>query len=290
MKYKKKSNRVLNPKRIALLIQYNGAGYSGWQRQPNQLTIQQILEESISQLSSFNPAIAIAAGRTDAGVHASGQVVHFDYSGPIPPNRWAAALNGRLPSSIRVIKSTESPKYWHACFSAIYRRYRYTIYNGCSPNLFLEPWSWHRYQYQIDESLIHDALEGLIGFHDFTAFQKAGSKRKNAYTTIQDFQVKRIGDLIEIELQATGFLYGMMRLLVGQLVALGEHKLKLKDFEKRWKECRREEVRESAPAKGLCFLKAGYKEDFLMNKTSYKTFPTMVVEALDSPLKPTIGH
>ena len=130
---------------------------------------------------------------------------------------------------------------WHACFSASYRRYRYTLHNGRLPNLFLAPWSWHRYQVRLDEDLMRHALEGMLGRHDFAAFERAGSSRSHSVTTLQEVSVLRRGDLIEVELQASGFLYGMVRLVMGQLVALAEGRLALATFERRWRSGAREE-------------------------------------------------
>ena len=217
-----------------------------------------MLEDAIAQLDPHRPVQTFAAGRTDAGVHAAGQVVHFDCSGPIPARKWAPALNGRLPSTIRVRESVARPLDWHACYSATYRRYRYTIHNGRRPNLFLSPWSWHRYQHRLDESRMRDALSSMLGLHDFSAFMKAGSRRAHARTTVQEVLVERQGDLLRVEIQASGFLYGMVRLLMAQLVAVGEHRLSVAAFEQRWRERRRHEVKEAAPATGLCLLRAGY--------------------------------
>ena len=184
-------------------------------------------------MEPFYPIKLIAAGRTDSGVHAAGQVAHFDSVGQVPVDRWPSALNGRLPSSIRVRDSSEQKFDWHACYSAKFRRYRYIIYNGCTPNLFLEPWSWHRYQYALDENLMLEAASRLIGYFDFSAFQRSGSNRNNSFTTIQDVKLVRKGDLVFVEVQASGFLYGMVRLIVGQLVAIGEHRLSINDFDMR---------------------------------------------------------
>ena len=118
-------------------------------------------------------------------------MVHFDCGDRIPPAKWAPALNGRLPSTIRVRESVLRPKDWHACYSAIYRRYRYTIHNGRRPNLFLAPWSWHRYQLRLDESRMRDALNGMLGLHDFSAFMRAGSRRAHARTTVQEVELVR---------------------------------------------------------------------------------------------------
>ncbi len=260
-------------RRIALSIQYQGSAFCGWQRQKSGESVQGVIEKAISELDPHRPIKLVAAGRTDAGVHAAAQVAHFDSSGPIPVHRWTSALNGKLPCSIRVLEAIERPSNWHACHSAKYRRYRYTIYNGCCPNVFLEPLCWHRYKVCIDEILIRNALQGLLGFHDFSAFQRAGSRRAHAYTTVQAVHIERHGDVIEIEIQASGFLYGMVRLLVGQLVALGEHRISLEVFENRWMKGLRSEVKEAAPAKGLCFLRAGYEELLFSKAAWFDCFP-----------------
>ncbi len=271
------------PRRIALNIQYEGTHFCGWQRQSDAFSVQQALEEAIASLDPFRPIKTVASGRTDAGVHASGQVVHFDCSRQIPSYRWASALNGRLPQTVRVIEAVEPPKDWHACYSAKFRRYRYTIYNGRRPNLFLTNWSWHRYRIHLDESLMRKALEGIVGTHDFGAFERAGSQRAHSFTTIQEVQLERNGDLLILEIQASGFLYGMVRLLVGQLVSVGEHKLSLKIFEKRWKEKRRSEVKESAPAKGLCLIRVGYSEKIFSEPMCFDSAPKFLLNTSNPP-------
>ena len=145
-------------RRIALSLQYDGSCFRGWQRQPTGQTVQGHLEEAIKLLDPCRPIKAIAAGRTDSGVHAAGQVVHVECCGPIPVSRWASALNGKLPQKIKVREAVSRPFSWHACHSAIYRRYRYTFYNGRIPNIFLSPWSWHRYQFRLDEDLMRFAF------------------------------------------------------------------------------------------------------------------------------------
>ena len=248
--------------------------------------MQAVLEDAIAQLDPHRPVQTFAAGRTDAGVHAAGQVVHFDCSGPIPAWRWAPALNGRLPGTIRVREAVERPLSWHACYSATYRRYRYTLYNGRRPNLFLAPWSWHRYHSRLDEERMLEALQGLLGFHDFGAFMRAGSRRAHARTTIQDVGLERHGDLLSVEIQASGFLYGMVRLLMGQLVAVGEHRLSLSSFERRWRERRRSEVKDAAPPQGLCLLRAGYAEPIFSEGGWYDCQPRYFLASQDPPPDP----
>ncbi len=218
-------------------------------------------------------------------MHAAAQVVHFDAAGPIPPRRWPKALNGRLPATIRVRAAAAVPSEWHACFSARYRRYRYTIYNGRAPNLFLAPWSWHRHNVRLDEVRMEALLQELLGEHDFTAFQRAGSRRAHAITTLQEVSLERQGDLVVVEVQASGFLYGMVRLLMGQLVAVGEGRLEPEVFRRRWRERARAEVKEAAPPQGLCLLRVGYGEPVFADRACYDCQPRFLLESLDPPAR-----
>jgi tRNA pseudouridine38-40 synthase len=273
-------------RRIALCLQYHGASFHGWQRQPGRISVQQTLEEALAELDPVRPASCFAAGRTDAGVHAAGQVVHFDAAGPIPAQRWPKALNGRLPATIRVRAAAPVTNDWHACFSARYRRYRYTIYNGRTPNLFLAPWTWHRHRVRLDECTMAEVLQELRGEHDFTAFQRAGSRRADAVTTLQELSLERQGDLLVVELQASGFLYGMVRLLMGQLVAVGEGRLAPDSFRRRWRSRARHEVKEAAPPQGLCLLRVGYPEEVFPRHAWYDCQPRFQLESLDPPAIP----
>ena len=275
--------------RIALCLQYDGGPFCGWQRQPQHPSVQQTLDEAIEALDPLPAGLTaklsrtIAAGRTDTGVHAAAQVVHFDCHGPIPAPRWAPALNGRLPGSIRVRASAAVASDWHACFSAQYRRYRYCIYNARRPNLFLAPISWHRYQWRLQDQLMEELLQELLGHHDFSAFQRAGSQRAHARTTVQEVSLERDGDILTLEIQASGFLYGMVRLLVGQLVAAGEGRISPEQFRQRWRQQRRDEVKEAAPPQGLCLLRVGYPEPVFPRGAWYDCQPRYRLETSDPP-------
>ena len=118
------------------------------------------------------------------------------------------------------------------------------------------------------------ALNDLLGLHDFVAFQKAGSNRSNSFTTVQDVSIFRDGDIVTVEIQASGFLYGMVRLLMGQLVAVGEKRLSLEKFRYRWRKGLRSEVKEAAPAHGLCLIRVGYEEKIFSKEKSFDTFPS----------------
>lgn len=245
-------------------------------------SVQGVLETALRSLDA-SISSCTGAGRTDAGVHAAGQVAHFDTTGPIPVHRWPKALNGRLPASIRIAAAQGVPHDWHACFSALSRRYRYTIYNGRMPNLFLSGWSWHRYQVSIDHGVMATALNGLLGEHDFRAFQRSGSRRAHARTTIQEVDLQRQGDLVTVEIQASGFLYGMVRLLMAQLVSVGEGRLSLEAFDRRWQHGHRDEVREAAPPQGLCLLRVGYPEPVFSEAPCYDGQPRYQMVARNPP-------
>lgn len=254
------SNRQSQPtKRIALIIQYSGHRFHGWQRQPYHRTVQEDIENTISKSLGYKVSIH-GAGRTDAGVHATSQVAHFDYVGLIPPKRLAKVLNRYLPEDILIRNSEEVPIDWHARFSAQWRRYRYTLYTNKNPNLFAKSFSWHYYRYPLKVRLMLDALISLLGTHHLIAFQKKGSQRTHSWIEIQDVECYRKEAFIHIEIQANGFLYGMVRLLIGILVEVGIGKLSLADFNQIWRNQKREHVRHSAPANGLCLLGVGYPE------------------------------
>ncbi len=264
-------------KRVALLVQYDGSLYSGWQRQKNAITVQEILEIALLKISN-HVVKTFAAGRTDAGVHASGQVIHFDINCVIPGNRYSDVLNNLLPPTIRVLESVEVNDCWHACYSAIYRHYRYVINNSKFPNLFINNWSWHRYQKVLDEDLMLNASKSMEGEHDFFAFQKSGSNRANSITNIKNINIKRVEDLLLVDIKATGFLYGMVRLIVGQLVLVGEKKISPKIFTDRWLNKKKNDVKESAPAKGLCFVNAVYEENVFKEINNKDFFPVFLIK------------
>ena len=263
-------------KRVALLVQYDGYHYSGWQKQKNATTVQEILERALFKITNHTVK-TFAAGRTDAGVHASGQVVHFDIDSVIPGFSYSNILNNLLPSTIRILESVEVKNSWHACYSAVYRHYRYVINNGKFPNLFINNWSWHRYQKVLDEVLMLRASKTMEGEHDFFAFQKSGSNRTNSVTKIKNIDIKRVEDLIFVDIKATGFLYGMVRLIVGQLVLVGEKKISSDIFIDRWVNKKKNDVKESAPAKGLCFVNAVYEENVFKKVNNNDFFPLFLI-------------
>lgn len=271
----------LPAQRVALVIQYLGTRFHGWQWQPNQRTVQEEIETAIESVLHY-PVRIHAAGRTDSGVHAAAQVAHFDAPARIPAHRWAAILNSRLPDDVLIRASTAVNATWHARFSAIWRRYRYTLYTDPLPNLFIRPFAWHYYYESLNETLIQEALNPLIGRHHLAAFHRAGSKRTHSWVDVQVAECKRQGAFVYIEVQASGFLYGMMRLLVGLLVQVGRGARTPFNFTELWQAQLREQVRDAAPPQGLCLLRVGYPDFPLLPDVWFDTQPMFL---LPSPME-----
>jgi tRNA pseudouridine38-40 synthase len=265
-----------NKEKVALVIQYLGTNFHGWQRQPNRRTVQEEIEEAIAKVLKQKVTIH-GAGRTDAGVHAAAQVAHFEHNSLIPDCKWAKVLNALLPEDIKIRASAQVPADWHARFSASWRRYRYTIYTDKQPNLFVQPFTWHYYRTPIQEALMQEALIPLLGKHHLAAFHRAGSARKHSWVDIQAAECYRQDDFLYLEIQANGFLYGMVRLLVGMLLEVGIGKRSPANFTKIWIEQKREEVKYAAPAKGLCLLRVGYRDFPFPNKIWFDTQPTYII-------------
>jgi tRNA pseudouridine38-40 synthase len=256
------ASAVEEKQRVALVIQYLGTHFHGWQRQPHHRSVQEEIETALQSVLN-HPVTLHGAGRTDAGVHAAAQVAHFDAPLLVPAYRWADILNGRLAkgSPDVVIRGAAAvDENWHARFSAQWRRYRYTIYTEARPNLFVRPFAWHYYRAPLDESLIQAALDPLIGRHHLAAFHRAGSSRPHSWVDVQAANCTRQGSVIQIEIQASGFLYGMMRLLVGMLVEVGQGLRSPTQFTEVWTQQRRDLVKYAAPPQGLCLLRVGYPD------------------------------
>lgn len=264
------------PQRIALVVQYAGTHLYGWQRQTRGRTVQSEIESAIASVIG-QPVVIYGAGRTDSGVHAAAQVAHFDDPSVIPAERWAAILNSRLPDDIVIRASAEVPERWHARFSALYRRYRYTIYTAKRPNLFVRPYCWHYYNEPLELARMQAAVAPLLGKHHLAAFHRSDSGRSHSWVDVQDVGCHQSGDFISIEIQANGFLYGMVRLLVGMLVQVGNGDLSVAQFTDIWQTEQRDRVRHSAPAKGLCLLRVGYPHFPFPESIWYDTQPQFLL-------------
>jgi tRNA pseudouridine38-40 synthase len=264
--------------RVALAIQYVGTNLHGWQRQPQYRSVQGELDSILSNVLQQQIRVH-GAGRTDSGVHAAAQIAHFDAQTLVPPEKWQAILNDRLSPDIMIRGSAAVPADWHSRFSAQWRRYRYTIYTDALPNLFLAPYSWHYYQTPLDEVAMAKALAPLLGRHHLSAFHRSNSSRSHSWVDVQAVSCERTGPLIQIEIQANGFLYGMVRLIVGMLVRVGAGDLDAAAFTRIWQEEDRPAVKHSAPAKGLCLLRVGYQHMPFPEAVWFDTQPQWLLAA-----------
>jgi tRNA pseudouridine38-40 synthase len=266
--------------RIALVIQYQGTHFHGWQRQLRQRTVQEEIEQVLQSVLSV-PTTLHGSGRTDAGVHAAAQVAHFDAFTLIPAHRWANVLNSRLPDDILIRASVAVEQSWHARFSACSRRYRYTIYTDSRPNLFVRPYTWHYYLAPLDAEAMQAALIPLSGRQHLAAFHRAGSSRPHSWVEMQAAECERQGSFIQIELQASGFLYGMVRLIVGMLVEVGCGIRSPGQFTELWQQQRRDLVKYAAPPQGLCLLRVGYPDFPVPPEIWFDSQPKQVLPCIE---------
>jgi tRNA pseudouridine38-40 synthase len=210
--------------RLALGIEYDGNGFSGWQRltQPGEAglaTVQSAVEDALSTVAD-HPVLVTCAGRTDAGVHAACQVVHFDSDAVREPRGWMLGATGRLPEAVSVRWCVPVADDFHARFSAIARRYRYRLLNRAVRPALQRQWlSWERRP--LDAEAMHAAAQALLGENDFTSFRTVHCQAPHARRDLQRISVRRDGDVLEIDVQANAFLHHMVRNIVGSLIEVG---------------------------------------------------------------------
>jgi len=211
--------------RYALGVEYDGSALRGWQRlsapgTPDVETAQGLLETALTSVAGGAPVSTVCAGRTDAGVHAKCQVVHFDSEAPRAPRAWTLGVTTHLPPDMAVCWCTEVADDFNARFSAIARRYRYRILNRqIRPALNRQTLSWHWRPLNADA--MHRAAQALIGEHDFSAFRSAQCQATHARRELQNISIQREGEIITIDVQANAFLHHMVRNLVGSLLDIG---------------------------------------------------------------------
>ncbi|PKM80540.1 MAG: tRNA pseudouridine(38-40) synthase TruA [Firmicutes bacterium HGW-Firmicutes-14] len=242
---------------IKVLIEYDGTNYHGFQKQGGGLpTIQQVLEEALETLLK-HPVNVIGAGRTDAGVHARGQVINFVTECRIPVDRIALALNSLLPEDIIARETEEVDKSFHARFSALSKVYRYHIYNSRIPSAFHRNFSYHVPQ-KLDVEKIREAARYIVGIHDFSAFRAAGSKAKTSVRNVMKLEVDYKPPHLYLTIEADGFLYNMVRIITGTLLYVGKGKLSPEEVRIMVKSGCREEAGPTVPSQGLCMMEVKY--------------------------------
>jgi tRNA pseudouridine38-40 synthase len=205
--------------RIAVGIEYDGSAYHGWQSQLGTLAVQSVVERALGVIAN-HPVNMVVAGRTDAGVHAVGQVAHFDSHAARADHAWVMGANATLPADINLRWATVVPDHFHARFSAQSRSYRYLILNRAARSALAARRAW-LVRRQLDVGLMQSAAEALLGEHDFSAFRAAECQAKSPVRAISGLQVRRSGDWVIVAVTANAFLQHMVRNIVGTLVAVG---------------------------------------------------------------------
>ena len=205
--------------RIALGIEYDGTAYNGWQRQRTGIGVQSFVEKALSLVAN-EPIEVVCAGRTDSGVHASGQVIHFDTSSERSDHGWMLGVNSNLPDDISVGWVSPVDESFSARFSAVSRSYRYLILNRLARSALYARRAWWVHQ-PLHETNMHAAAQVLVGKHDYSAFRAAGCQASTPNREITSIEVIRRGDWIQLEVTANAFLQHMVRNITGSLLAIG---------------------------------------------------------------------
>lgn len=245
--------------RYLAVVSYDGSNYAGYQIQPDQLTIQAVIEQALAKMHKGKPIKITASGRTDAGVHAYGQVFHYDSELAIPEANWKKALNSLLPDDIVILKVKKVTSSFHARYDALEKTYQYVILNRADPSPFEVNYSTFIAE-ELDVSLINAACQYLIGEHDFTAFCAANSSVKgDKIRTIYDAHCKQDRDRLILSFTGNGFLYNMVRIIVGTLIEIGQGKRPVADLPKIINSKDRSLAGKTAPPQGLYLDNVTYK-------------------------------
>lgn len=256
-------------RRIAIKVQYDGTQYNGWQIQNGGRTIQGEIEKAIEILTR-EQARTIASGRTDSGVHALGQVVHFDTDSALTLQRFCIGLNGILPRDISVTNAYEAGDYFHARFGAVERTYRYRIYNHPSRSPFMRYRAMWVHE-TLDCDYLRNVMEQLIGEKDFSSFcKKRESKNINTVRRIRRVDVRREGDCINIEISGNAFLHNMIRIIVGTIVEMNKSNAEPHLLDEIIAKKDRDASGTTAPPYGLYLLRVVYDPDLSTMQCAFR--------------------
>ncbi len=241
---------------LRLTLAYDGTEYGGWQRQPNAVTIQAKLELALRRVTGEDIKTE-ASGRTDAGVHARGLAVSWRTESTLPNETLRRAVNAYLPEDICVLAVEDAPRGYHAIRDTVRKRYRYCVQAGPLRDVFQRYYVWHVW-HTLDVEAMRKAARTLVGRHDFASFQTAGSQRKTTVRTVFDLTLEEstneFGQHVTFEIEADGFLYNMVRNIVGTLVEVGRGKHPPEWVEEVLERCDRRAAGPTAPPQGLTLL------------------------------------
>ena len=250
----------LNMRNIKLTIEYDGKDFNGWQRQPNKLNIQGTIEQAIKSITGEDVELN-ASGRTDAGVHALGQVANFKTNSQIPIEKFAIAINSRLKKSIVIKKAEEVDERFHSRLNCKRKTYRYIINNSPEGTAIYRYLETHIPQ-KLNVEKMEKAVKYFIGEHDFKAFKASGTSSKSSVRIIYDAKAYQNGDKIYIELTGNGFLYNMVRIIMGTLINIGLSRNQVSDMEKIIEAKDRTKAGKTVKSCGLYLLSVDYGEKF----------------------------
>ena len=245
-------------KRVKLTVAYDGTNYCGWQVQPNGITVQEVLNKALSDLLR-EEIHTIGASRTDAGVHARGNVAVFDTNARMPAEKISFALNTRLPDDIRIQKSEEVPEEFHPRFTSTVKTYEYKILNTvfADPLRRLDSVHWYG---PLNLETMQKAADKLIGTHDFRGFATAKGPEDNTVRTIYKTELWKENDMIHFRITGNGFLYNMVRIIVGTLMEVGKGAFSPEQVDNILETKNREDAGPTARALGLTLLEIRYPE------------------------------
>lgn len=243
-------------RRLLLTIQYDGSAYHGWQVQKNAITIQEVLQNAIERV--FNKRLdVIGCSRTDSGVHANDYKVSFDTDMDIAPENVVLALNGYLPKDVAVIECTEVSLDFHPRYNVKTKQYVYKLYNGRIRNPFLADYTLH-YRRAIDAEYLNNEAQAYVGQYDFSGFCSVDSDVEDTVRNVKSFTVTRDGDMVYFTVEADGFLYNMVRIMVGTLLFVSEGKIKEGELKDVILSKDRTRAGKTAPPQGLYLNKVNY--------------------------------
>ena len=243
-------------KRIKLTVAYDGTDYCGWQIQPNGITVEEVLNRNLSELTGEEITVT-GASRTDSGVHAQGNVAVFDSDTTIPPERIAYAVNRKLPEDIVVIRSEEVPGDWHPRYQETEKTYEYHILNREMPDPVRRRDTYF-VSYPLDLEAMRRAAAYLKGEHDFRSFCNVHTDVQDTVRTIYDLDIIRSGDLVTVRIRGNGFLYNMVRIIVGTLVRVGRGFYSPGQVKEILEAKERTSAGITAPPQGLVLVKIDY--------------------------------
>lgn len=271
---------------VKMIVQYDGSKYHGWQRQKNISSVQGTIEKELRSI--LNKDINIdGSGRTDAGVHAFGQCFSFKEELPMPVEQLRYILNRSLPADIFILSAEEESESFHARYSAIAKTYEYHILLGKSRDPFRAPYCFY-YPYKVDIEAIKQAMPAFVGTHDFRTFMASGSNKEETIRTIYQMTLSQVDDVLKITMTGDGFLYNMVRIIVGTLLHVGNGKIDAQSLPEIIMSKNRNRARFTAPANGLYLQHVFYDKvelkNYLIHHLENSKLPVFYVDAYDKLL------